>query len=257
MLAIERQKQISILLQTQKRVLVSELSRQFKVSEETIRRDLDKLAAQGVAVKSYGGAVYNENASIELPFNVRKKRNVAGKELIAGLAADLVQDDSHIFLDASTTAVFIAKAIRDRQHLTVITNSLEIMIELGEQTGWTVLSSGGRLKPGYLALVGPQAVGELNAYNAEQAFLSCKGLSAERGVTEGNEELAQTKQAILASARSKILTVDHSKFDQVAFARVCEVGQLDTVITDERPSDAWLERLAAEGVNCIYPGQTA
>ena len=112
MLAAERRNRILEKLQEEKRVVVSELSQEYKVSEETIRRDLEKLEKEGLAIKSYGGATINENTSIDMPFNVRKKKNTTGKQRIAELIAEQVQNDDHIILDASTTAVFIAKALK-------------------------------------------------------------------------------------------------------------------------------------------------
>ncbi len=103
MLAIERRNEILEKLQTDRRVVVSELSQIYEVSEETIRRDLDKLVNDGYAIKSYGGAVINENMNIDLPFNIRKNRNVIGKQRIAELVAKIVQDGDSIMLDASST----------------------------------------------------------------------------------------------------------------------------------------------------------
>src|SRR3712207_4666652 len=114
MLALERRNLILEQLQENKRVVVSELSQLYQVSEETIRRDLDKLDRDGLAIKSYGGAIINENTGIDMPFNVRKKRNVSGKKKIAELIAKRIHDGDQIMLDASTTAVFIAKAIKKK-----------------------------------------------------------------------------------------------------------------------------------------------
>ena len=148
MLALERRNLILEKLQTERRVVVSELSQLYEVSEETIRRDLDKLEKEGLATKSYGGAVINENVSIDLPFNIRKNQNVGGKQKMAEIVAEMVQDGDHIFLDASTTAVFIAKALKDKERLTVITNSMEILIELSDVSGWNIISTGGVMKGG-------------------------------------------------------------------------------------------------------------
>ena len=142
MLALERRNLILEKLQEEKRVVVSELSQLYGVSEETIRRDLDKLDKDGLAVKSYGGAVINENTSIDMPFNVRKKKNVAGKQKIAELIAEMIQDGDHIAIDASTTSVFIAKAIRQKERITLVTNSIEIIIELADVSDWDIISSG-------------------------------------------------------------------------------------------------------------------
>ena len=145
MLAIERRNAILEKLQIERRVVVSELSELYDVSEETIRRDLDKLENDGFAIKSYGGAVINENANLDLPFNVRKNRNVLGKQKIAELISNMINDGECIILDASSTAVAIAKAIKDKKDMTVITNSVEIVIELLETPECKVISTGGEI----------------------------------------------------------------------------------------------------------------
>ena len=115
MLAIERRNAILEKLQVERRVVVSELSALYDVSEETIRRDLDKLENDGYAIKSYGGAVINENSNLDLPYNVRKNTNVLGKQKIAALISEMVHDGDNIMLDASSTAVAIAKAIKNKK----------------------------------------------------------------------------------------------------------------------------------------------
>ena len=139
MLALERRNLILEKLQNEKRVVVSELSQLYGVSEETIRRDLDKLEKEGLAIKSYGGAVINEDVSIDLPFNVRKNQNVVGKQKMAEIVASLVHDGEHLLLDASTTTVFVAKALKEKDRLTVITNSMEILLELADVSGWNII----------------------------------------------------------------------------------------------------------------------
>ena len=114
MIAIERRNGILEKLQEDKKVVVGELSQLYKVSEETIRRDLERLEKEGLCTKSYGGAVLNENNNVEMPFNVRKKSNATGKQKIAELIAGMVEDGEHILLDASTTAVYIAKALKSK-----------------------------------------------------------------------------------------------------------------------------------------------
>lgn len=148
MLAAERRSLILEKVHENKKVIVNELSREFKVSEETIRRDLEKLADDGHVIKSYGGAVINEKSSIEIPFNIRWKANPRGKQKIAELICREIEDGDHIFLDASTTAVFIAKNIKQKKHLTIITNSIENLLELSDVSGWDIISTGGFLKAG-------------------------------------------------------------------------------------------------------------
>ena len=157
MLAIERRNRILAKLKAEKHVVVSELAKLFSVSEETIRRDLDRMEKDGLVVKSYGGAVLSESGTSELPFIVRKRSNVEEKLIIAEIAASLVNDGDAIILDASSTAVFIAQKLKSKKNITLITNSVEVLMELSDVTGWRILSTGGTLKEESCALVGPLA----------------------------------------------------------------------------------------------------
>ena len=197
MLAIERRNMIMEKLQTERRVVVSELSRMFKVSEETIRRDLERMEKDGLVTKSYGGAILNENNNIDLPFNVRKNRNVSGKQKIAELIAAQINDGDHIMLDASSTAVFIAKAIKSKKNITLITNSIEILIELNDVENWHILSTGGILKQGSLALVGPHTDKMIHSFHVDKAIISCKGIDLDKGFTDSSEMHAETKSTML------------------------------------------------------------
>lgn len=253
MLALERRNRILEKLQEEKRVVVSELSQLYEVSEETIRRDLEKLERDGLATKSYGGAVINENINIDMPFNVRKNRNVVGKQKIAELLASMIQDGEHIFLDASTTAVFAAKAIKNKERMTVITNSIEIIIELSDVSDWNIIATGGSLKEGYLALVGPKTEAAINSYYVDKAVISCKALDAEKGIMDSVELFSSAKRAMINSARQKILAVDSSKFDTTAFSKLADIRMVDTVVTDVKPPKRWLDYFEECGVTCVYP----
>lgn len=253
MLAIERRNEILEKLQADKRVVVSELSRHYQVSEETIRRDLEKLENDGYAIKSYGGAVINENVTIDLPFNLRKKRNVAGKQMIAALLHEMIHDGESLMLDASSTAVFIAKELKDRKNLTIITNSIEIVMELFDTPDWNVLSTGGIAKEGSFALVGPQTDRMLTSYHVDKAIISCKGLDAKQGITDSDELHAKNKKTMLECGTQRILAVDFTKFDEIAFAQIGKVSEIDLIITDKKPNDAWVNLLETKGVQCIWP----
>lgn len=253
MLALERRNKILEELQLNKKVVVGDLARSFQVSEETIRRDLDRLDKEGLAIKSYGGAVINENSAIDLPFNVRKHRNTEGKKKIAELIASLIGDGDHITLDPSTTAVYIAKALKGKKGLTVITNSIEVMIELSDVESWNVICSGGTMKEGYLALTGPRAVEGIGAFNADKAIMSCKGFDRVKGVTDGNELFCEAKRAMLDNSKEHIIAVDHTKFETVAFSKICDMDRVDVIVTDEKPDDSWLSMFERMEIKCVYP----
>ena len=252
MLAVERRNLILEKLQDEKKVVVSELSILFDVSEETIRRDLEKLDKEGLAVKSYGGAILNETSGLDIPFNVRKKRNMQGKQIIADLVNGLVQEGEHIIVDPSTTAVAIVKALKSKRRLTVITNSIEVLVELADVNGWDIISTGGTLRESYLALVGPKAVDGIRAFNADKVILSCKGLDLEKGITDANEMFSEVKQTMLKSAKQRILAADYTKFNKVAFSQICELTAVDMVVTDVRPDQEWLNYFTEKGIECLY-----
>ncbi len=253
MLALERRNLILEKLQAEKRVVVSELSQLYNVSEETIRRDLDKLEKEGLAIKSYGGAVINEDISIDLPFNVRKNQNVSGKQKMAEIVASMVHDGDHIFLDASTTAVFVAKALKERERLTVITNSMEILLELSDVSGWNIISTGGVMKEGYLAFLGSRTEESIRSYFVDKVIFSCKALDKDWGIMESQEAFGSTKKAMMSSGKEKILVIDSTKFDQTAFSVAGKLRDVDIVVTDREPSERWLNYFKKLSIVCKYP----
>jgi len=253
MLAIERRNQILEKLQIDKKVIVGELSQMYDVSEETIRRDLEKLEKEGFAIKSYGGAVLNESNNIELPLNLRKKRNVVGKQKIAQLVKEMVSDKESLILDASSTSVFIAKELKEKKQLSIITNSIEIVMELFDTVDWNVLSTGGLAKEGTFALVGPQTDRMLKGYHVDKTIISCKGLDMKKGFSDSDDLHAANKKTMLESAVDKILVADHTKFNQTAFTQIAYFDDISKIVTDEKPDTEWLQLFEDMGVECIFP----
>lgn len=252
MLAAERRNLILEKVHEEKKVIVNELSKQFDVSEETIRRDLEKLEEDGHVIKSYGGATINEKSSIDLPFNVRWKANPTGKQKIAELVSGEIEDGDHIFLDASTTSVFIAKNIKQKRRLTVITNSIENLLELSDMPGGDVISTGGRLKADSMSLFGQRTAETIASYNVDKLFFSCKGIDLAHGVTDGNDETAGMKQAMIAAAAKVYLAVDSTKFGKITFSKITDLKNIDVVVTDKKPDNKWLQMFSKYQIQCIY-----
>ncbi len=252
MLAIERRNAILSKLASDGKVLVADLSKEFQVTEETIRRDLEKLDNDGLARKTYGGAIKNESFNIDLPFQVRKQTNVESKQIIAALIADMIKDGDYIMLDSSTTALCVIKRILDRKNITLITNSIEILLELCNKPEWNILSTGGALKEGGLSLVGYQAEKMVSGFHVDLAICSCKGIDAVNGITDSNERDTQMKKAFFASANKRILAVDSSKFDCSSFVKVCGIDDVDVIVTEKKPSEIWLDRLRQSDVKLVY-----
>ncbi len=252
MLAIERKNAILTKLSIEGKVLVSELSREYGVTEETIRRDLEKLEKEGLAKKTYGGAVKNENFNIDLPFYVRKQTNVESKQYIASVIGSMINDGDYLMLDSSTTALLVVISIIHKKKITLITNSIEILLELSNKPDWTVISTGGTLKEVGLSLVGYQAERMVSGFHVDMAICSSKGIDSDMGVTDSNERDAEIKKAFFKSAKKKILALDSSKFDITSFIKICDVSDLDMVVTEKRPSDIWLERFRNAGTEVRY-----
>ena len=228
------------------------MSREFGVTEETIRRDLEKLEQEGLAKKTYGGAVLNQTVNTDLPFSVRKGANVERKRCIAEKIAAFVHDGDCLMLDASSTAIYVVERIRSRKNITLITNSVEILLELADKDDWRVLSTGGSLKKDSLSLVGAAAQRMIRDFHVNVAVCSCKGIDMKQGITDSNEKDCEIKQAIFAAADRKILAVDSTKFDTISFVRVCDISEVDVVVTDERPTDNWVEHLKENRVELVY-----
>lgn len=253
MLAIERRNTILSRLNSDGKVIVSDLSREFNVTEETIRRDLEKLENEGLAKKTYGGAVLNQNQNnLDLPFNVRKVTNITEKQTLAAKTAELIHDGDYIMLDASSTAIYIAKAIKNRKNITLITNSVEILLEMADKEDWRVLSTGGTLKKGSLSLIGTSAERMIRGFHVDIAVCSCKGLDLGLGITDSNEKDSEIKQAIFAAADKKILAVDSTKFDKRSFVRVCDPDEVDVIVTDAEPSARWVEKLREKNIELVF-----
>ena len=251
LLTIERRKLLLEKLQAEKKVVVADMCRLFGVSDETIRRDLAALEKEGLAIKSYGGAVLNEDHS-EAPFHIRKKSNTEGKKIIADIIKNRINDGEHIVIDASSTALSIVHALDDKDNLTLITNSIEVMLEAMCHNNWDVISTGGKLYEKYLAFAGPGAMESFRTMNADKIIFSCKGMDMERGITDGNAIFAHLKRTMLESVRERILAVDHTKFDNIAFYNICDIADVNTIVTDIRPSDEWMAYFKEKGITCLY-----
>lgn len=252
MLAIERRNKILDILQKESRVVVNDLSGIFNVTEETIRRDLEKLEKEGLAKKTYGGAIANQSLNVDLPYTVRKQVNVEKKQRIAEIISSMIEDGDHVMMDASSTAVYVAKHLKKKKNLTLITNSIEILLELSEVIGWKVLSTGGTLKEGSLSLVGYQAEKMISTFHVDKAIISCKGVDIEKGITDSNEMDAHIKKLMLDSANIKILAIDNSKFDKISFTKISDLEHIDIFVTDSELDDKWKQTVESMNIETKY-----
>ena len=253
MLAIERKNEILGRLRNEKRVLVSELAEYYNVTEETIRRDLDKLEKEGYATKTYGGAILGNSTKTDLSYAVRNKANVEAKKVIANLVTDLIEDGDHLMIDHSSTCYFSVKKLKEKKNLTVITNSVELASEICSIESWNVYMPGGQLRPESMALSGPASYEVLHTYHVDKKLFSCKGIDMEAAITDSNDLHAEVKHAMVRAAKQPILVVDGSKFDKVSFVSIAKLKEVSIVVTNCRPSQEWMRCFARHGIQCVFP----
>lgn len=252
MLPIERKNEILSKLMLEGKVIVSDLAVQYSVTEETIRRDLEKLEREGFAKKTYGGAVKSDNMTAELPYTVRKLTNVSGKKYIAEKIGDLIQDGDSIMLDASTTALFTVKSIFNKHNLTLITNSVEILLDLPASNDWRIISTGGTYRQDSMSFLGSSTTGVISNYHADYAVMSCKGLDIIKGITDTRENNADLKKSFISNANKVILAVDSTKFGKISFVKICDINCIDIVVTDAKPSDECIKEFERNNIELIY-----
>lgn len=234
-------------LSTNGTIGVAQLAAAFDVSPATIRRDLRLLESQRLLGRTHGGAVA-QGVLYELPLRYKSARQHEQKLRIAREAGSRVLDGSAIGLTGGTTTTEVARMLVDRQRLTVVTNALNIASELAVRPNLKLVVTGGVARSESYELVGPLAEASLEGLNLDIVFLAVNGISARAGLTTHHEIEAGTNRALLARAREVIVVADSSKIDQVAFARICELSDVDELITDNGADRHAISTLRESGI---------
>lgn len=238
MQVFERQEQIKSIILEQKSVSVSDLTARFNVSFETIRRDLKILEDQGVIEKSYGVAKLRLLVSNTADFDILSKVMVDSKRKIASLARNFITPGDCIYIDFSTTCAQLAGLLEDTT-ITVLTNSFPVMSELSNKPGVTFFSTGGCWDPRNRAFTGRAAVDTLSQYHVDKAFISCRALSMENGLSDKTEAESDIRRRIIESANEVYLLVDHSKFGKITFIKTSGFERITAIITDKPLAEQW------------------
>jgi DeoR/GlpR family transcriptional regulator of sugar metabolism len=215
----------------------------------TIRNDLASLQQQGLLVRTHGGAVTRPDLNMEPPaFSLRKELHLAEKERIGRAAAALVRDGDSIALDASTTAWQIARYLKDRRELTVVTNGLFVALEFLDSPGVTVVMPGGSLRAASASLVGELGACILERYHVQKGFFGAGGFTLEEGLTDTNQYEVELKQRMVERSKEVIAIVDSSKWGQVTFASLASVAQLDRIFSDNAAPAEMVADLRQRGI---------
>jgi len=256
MLAVERQHRILDMLTKSGAVSTVRAAMALAVSEETVRRDFEKLEADGRLFREHGGAVRINDSRRDVPLDSRESANVAEKEAIARVALGQIQKGDTVFFDASSTVFHLAHLLTDFE-VTILTNALKTAAELARRPHVHVILIGGAVNPGSLSCQGELADQMLETYHVQKVFISCRGLDAVRGLSEANAEQAGLKRKIIKLADRTIVLADHTKVglkSSYFFARLADV---DTLITERLADQKMKKALKRSGVKVLDLGRPA
>lgn len=254
MLAIERQRAILDKLNEDKSVRVVDLSKLFNVTEETVRRDLDKLEKRNLLQKTYGGAVCideGEKEVEEYSFDCRIQQNSEGKNKIGKAIAKLIEDGETLMIDSSTTCLEVLKHVEGLKKLTVITNGLGTMTLASKLKDINLIGTGGTYREKSISFVGPTAKNNIMSYYADKAIISCNGIDKQRGIMESSEFEAEIKQCFILAAREVILAVDSDKVDKSSIHRLANWEAIHCIVTDEPLDEEWLSLCKKHDIKLI------
>jgi DeoR/GlpR family transcriptional regulator of sugar metabolism len=254
----EAAKRIEFILQeltTNGRVLAEDLSQRLNVNTSTIRRDLEKMERQKLLRRVHGGAVPLDNVSYntygeDLTFQTNMGKQVEEKSRIALMALRQIQPGDTLALTPGTTTTQLARYIRRAQipNLTIVTNAVNIAMELAGVPGLTLTLTGGLLLPDFFALVGPMAEQGLSQMYVNKAFVGVTGLSPEYGLTGPNQLEALTHRVTIQRARQTFVLADHSKLGKIALHAIAPITAIQHIITDNAASATMIEQFRLANV---------
>jgi DeoR family transcriptional regulator of aga operon len=244
----ERRRAILELVNRDGRVLVADLAHQFDTSQVTIRKDLEVLHGQRQLHRTHGGALPARDRALDDP-TLREKEQLHRKEkmLIAAAAARMVQKGQVIILDSGTTTTAIARALRELQNLTVITNAVNIAAELAG-TSIEVILTGGTLRKNSFSLVGPMADDTLRHLSADLLFLAVDGFDVRYGLTTPNQLEAKVNRVMIEVAQRTVAVCDSSKFGRRSLSLIAPISTMHEVITDRAIPKPDLRALKKAGI---------
>lgn len=255
--AAERRRSVILeRLENGQAVAVAELSREFDVSQVSVRRDLDVLASQGLLRRVHGGARGLLDASLaQPPYAARARLRVKEKEHIGRACAAMIHAGDHVILDSGSTALQVARSIPPELlssgNLTVITASLPVVHTLGRYKGVDVIVLGGIYVSEHEVMVGPHAIETLRTLHANKVFLGTDGLTFERGATTANVLEAELNRAMAQASSQVIVASDSSKIGVIGLSTILPFSEIDMLVTDSGAPQDFVAELREAGVEVI------
>lgn len=233
MTATQRRDKIFELIKEDGSAKVVDLAKIFKVTEVTIRQDLEKLDKDGLVVREHGGAFLKNIKDQVRNFSLANQENIDKKERIAQKCLEFIESGDSIILDSGSTATEIAKKLKGFKNLRVITNALNIAMMLGTEPGIELVVTGGEFKPPTLSLTGQKAADFFNGISVQKLFLATAGISLKAGLTYPSISDLVVKKAMIDAADTTYLVADSTKIGKSSFASLGALSLIDYIITDE------------------------
>ena len=244
----KRRDEIVELIQLQGKVKVSELSEKYKISEVSIRKDLETLEAQGHLTRIHGGAVGTNKLYVNMDLSERFKTNASAKRDVAELAARFIEDNDTIMMNAGTTLTYVLRALRAKKNISIVTNSVQNATEAALYPAFNVILLGGELDSKYQFTYGQDAIHQLENYHATKCILSVDGVSAESGLTLYYSNEAELARKMIECSDMTLVVADSSKLGKNVFARITDAAQSDVLLTNKSDNVEELFKLKKLGV---------
>jgi len=249
--SLERQEQLLQFIQRWQRATVPEIAKHFNVSVATVRRDLERLEAQGAILRFHGGAKAIRQAPPELPVLQRATEQAGEKQRIGRAAAELVNDGDTVFLGSGTTVLEVAKHLHDKKDLTVITNSLLVVNELAQDEAISTVVIGGTLRHSELSMIGHISEQALREVRANKVIMGIRAIDVKQGLTNDYLPETLTDRAVIDIGAETIVLADHTKCGVVSTAYLAPLSTMDILITDDKTDQTFIAALQEQGVHVI------
>jgi DeoR family transcriptional regulator, fructose operon transcriptional repressor len=250
MFPLERQKKIIELLTIKKVLKITELTEELNVSVDTLRRDLNLLTKQGKIEKIYGGVKIIESKFGESTIDERMISHLNEKELIAKKCSEFINDGDCIYLDSGSTTYQIAKYIKNKKNLTVVTNSIPVINELLNSEVELIII-GGKVRKNEQSVVTYEYLFNFSELNIVKAFICASGITIEKGISDYNLEEAITRKKMIELSKSIYVAADSTKFGKDVTIGIASLDKIDFIITDENVTDDFVHHLKKTKTNLI------
>jgi len=250
MLGEERRQKIQKMLSQQKRLLVNDLCEVFNASAVTIRKDFEILRKRGILTKVHGGAILNQSSVTDLALTEKERIHHKEKDRIAQCAVSMINRGDVIILDSGSTTTQLARHIKFKKEITVITNSVNIATELAAGD-LEIILTGGILREKSFSLVGPLAENTLQSVTADKLFLGVDGIDFKFGLTTPNLLEAKINHMMMDVSKEIILLADSSKFGRRSMGVINQVNEIDKIVTDSDVSEENVKRMNNLGIEVI------